>query len=92
MRQFLEKITELQKSNYCHYQICSGHDVIFIFSLFIKNLCVNEQSQNKKISHEDIEKSLRNAVRQGDFEHKKLYKEVSDFIANVVHTSSNQSV
>jgi hypothetical protein len=47
--------------------------------------------KSENISHEYIEKSLRKAVRQDDFEHKKLYKEVSNFIANAGHKISNQS-
>jgi hypothetical protein len=97
-RSLTNEITQLESKNHSRWDICRGHDVTHVFLLVVKKL-IQEESNNKTrkrknehISHEYIEESLRKAIRQGDFDNKKLYKEVSHFIANVCHTSSNQSV
>jgi hypothetical protein len=96
-RSLNNEVTQLQSEKYSIWDICRGHDVTHVFLLVVKKLIQGENNhktgtgKSENISHEYIEKSLRKAVRQDDFEHKKLYKEVSNFIANAGHKISNQS-
>jgi hypothetical protein len=66
------KINELAKIGHDPWQVCSGHDLIKIFSIGLRNIFGNKKG--KALTHESIDCALRLAYDKTQFMLTRLYK------------------